>query len=137
MCFCDFRRSNHIPILYSILKQMQVTFQLDNKRASFTIDGNVLSNIPIDVTLGQMWSSACAKDIVIDERVFSVSWQAWNQTVQYVQIREHIPDIKKTPWVTISRWSYTNDEPVRHSGKLGSVTVVNSPYGDFCYTDCS
>lgn len=110
---------------------MNVHFDLNSKRATVVIDGDSFVCDVNPVKLSSTWSAAYADDIVRNGRVYSVSWQVWQESIQYIQVREYQENTKKDPWLVIAKWTYSANKPLEHFGSTGKVKVEGSPYGDF------
>tara|TARA_B110001452_G_scaffold264383_1_gene267303 strand:- start:3332 stop:3520 length:189 start_codon:yes stop_codon:yes gene_type:complete len=60
-----------------------------------------------------------------------VAWQAWQESTQYIQVREYQENTKKDPWLVIAIWTYSAKKSLEHFGSTGKVKVEGSRYGDF------
>jgi len=110
---------------------MYIHFDLNSKCASFVIGEELFVCQLTPVKLSPVWSAAHMDDIVQNGRVYSVSWQVWQESTQYIQVREYQENTKKDPWLVIARWTYSANKPLEHIGIGGKVKVEGSPYGDF------
>jgi len=110
---------------------MNVHFDLNSKRATVVIDGDSFVCDVNPVKLSSTWSAAYADDIVRNGRVYSVTWQVWQESIQYIQVREYQDNTKKDPWLVVAMWTYSANKPLQCLGRVGKVKVEGSPYGDF------
>ena len=110
---------------------MHIHFDLKNKHASVIIDSELFTCQLNPVKLSAAWSAAYMDNIVKDGHVYSVAWQVWQESIQYIQVREYQNHSKKAPWRTIARWTHSSDKTMKHFGCTGKVQVEGSPYGDF------
>jgi len=110
---------------------MDIHFDFNNKTIRVCIDGEYhVCGLHIN-KLNNIWSAAHMGDIQSNGRVYSVTWQVWQESTQYVKVHEFQEHSKKEPWIVISGWTHVPGKSLEQYGCDGKVNVEGSPYGDF------